>query len=165
MDAVPMRLGTLGEVGAADAGSAEVWLFDLDGCLVDSFGATDLRPLAHEALGAVRSAGAHLVLWSAGGVGYARRVAERVGILIYFDHVLAKERGTDGRWRLDPSVAGGEMTCVDDQPDELPEGVRTVGLFPYVGPNPHDRALQKVIDFVNCGRSSASCPRTQLIWR
>jgi hypothetical protein len=143
------RLSTLEEVSAPDVRSAEVWLFDLDGCLVDSFAATDLRPMAHDALGAVRAAGARVVLWSAGGVDYALRVAERLGIHVHFDDVLAKQRGTDGRWLLDASLASAAVTCVDDQPDGLPEGVRAVGLFPYVGPNANDRALQEVIDLVD----------------
>jgi hypothetical protein len=128
--------------------SRVVWLFDLDGCLVDSFAATDLRPLAHDALAAVRASGAGVMLWSAGGVEYARRVVERIGIDTHFDDVLPKERGPDGRWVLDLAVVGAEITCVDDQPEGLPTGVRAVAVFPYVGPNAHDRALQQVIDLV-----------------
>jgi len=165
MDAVTTGLGTLGGVGAAAARSVDLWLFDLDGCLVDSLGATTLRPLAHDALGAVRATGARVVLWSAGGVDYARRVAERVGIAIHFDEVLVKERGPGGRWQLDPSIVGTAVTCVDDQPDELPAEVRIVGLFPYVGPNAHDRALQAVIDLVRRDPSSPPGRDDQLIWR
>ena len=62
---------------AADALAAvDCWVFDVDGCLVDSLTGTSLRPGARELL-------AHLgrdrlvILWSAGGDGYARSRAEQ----------------------------------------------------------------------------------------
>ena len=143
-------LDRLGTVNLDAPGSDhEVWLFDLDGCLVDSFAATHVRPLAHEALHAVRGAGARVVLWSAGGADYAERVAGRVGIATHFHGFRSKDRGADGRWTLDVGVPSSRVTCVDDQPDGLPQHVRTIALFPYIGVNPHDRALQRVIDAVD----------------
>ena len=33
------------------------------------------------------------------------------------------------------------MICVDDQPAQLPAGVDSITVFPYLRANPHDRAL------------------------
>jgi len=120
------------------------WRFDLDGCLVDSFAATELRPHARELLVALRSSGVRVTLWSAGGEEYARRVAARVGIDTLFDGFGAKQRGSDGRWRLD-GIDPAELVCVDDQPDGLPSGVTVVAVFPYIGPDPHDRVLADLL--------------------
>ena len=120
------------------------WRFDLDGCLVDSFAATDLRPHAAELLLALRARGLRVTIWSAGGEEYARRVAARVGIAALVDGYDEKVRGPDGRWTL-TGVAAADLVCVDDQPEGLPRGVTVVAVFPYLGPDPHDRVLEQVL--------------------
>ncbi len=122
-----------------------MWLFDLDGCLVDSFAATDVRPLAVEALSQARRSGATVVIWSAGGVDYARRVAERLGLAELVDGFYPKDRGSAGRWVLHEDFRGAAVTCVDDQPDGLPELVDAIAVFPYLGVDRHDRALEAVL--------------------
>jgi hypothetical protein len=124
----------------------ELWLFDLDGCLVDSFDGTNLRPLARELLEALLRQGHGVDIWSAGGAEYAERVATRVAI----DHLIGsfwtKERGPSGKWSLPQELAGLRVVCVDDQPDGVPQGVEKIAVFPYLGPNPHDQVFRKLLD-------------------
>ena len=124
----------------------QTWWFDLEGTLTDSMAATSLRPFTIELLESLRAAGHRIVMWSAGGDDYARRVCERIDIAQYFEAFHTKERGPDGRWVL-PALDGdvGETVCVDDQIDGVPRGVRTIRVFPYLGHNPHDRSLEAVI--------------------
>lgn len=119
----------------------EIWFFDLDGCLVDSMAATTLRPHARELLSALRSRGRAVHIWSAGGGEYAARVAERVGIADLVDGYHDKVRVDGGRWRLPAVAAGARAICVDDQPEGVPAEVQVVGVFPFIGGRPHDRAL------------------------
>ena len=133
-----------------DGPSSEHWLFDLDGCLVDSFDGTSLRPLARELLESLRAAGFGVDIWSAGGADYATRVATRVGIVELIGTFWTKERGPGGKWGLPPELIGKIIVCVDDQPDGVPYGVEKISVFPYLGPNPHDQVLRKVLDRVLC---------------
>lgn len=126
-------------------GIAQVWCFDLDGCLVDSMAATHLRPHAAELLAALERRGAEVHLWSAGGADYARRVAGRVGIDGYFHGFHEKVRRDDGRWALPRFPPGVDVVCVDDQPDGVPAEVETIAVFPYLGVHPHDRALARIL--------------------
>jgi len=123
------------------------WAFDLDGCLVGMLAMSDLRPLARDVLEHLRAAGIPVVVWSAGGAAYARRVAERVGIAGLIDGFYDKVRGPEGRWLLDGFAPHHWPTvCVDDEPADVPETVRTVGVSPYLGRHPHDRGLQAILD-------------------
>jgi beta-phosphoglucomutase-like phosphatase (HAD superfamily) len=126
----------------------EHWLFDLDGCLVDSFDGTSLRPLARELLEALLAEGHGVDIWSAGGSEYAERVAARVGISGLIGSFWTKERGPTGKWTLPQELAGLRVVCVDDQPDGIPPGVERIAVFPYLGPNPHDQVLRKLLDRV-----------------
>jgi hypothetical protein len=126
----------------------EHWLFDLDGCLVDSFDGTSLRPLARELLVALRGRGFGVDIWSAGGAEYAQRVASRVGILALIGSFWTKDRGPSGKWTLPTELAELSVVCVDDQPDGVPIGVEKIPVFPYLGPNPHDQVLRKILDRV-----------------
>ncbi len=47
------------------------WVFDVDGCLVDSLTGTSLRPGAQDIVMRLAAQG-RVLLWSAGGEGYAR---------------------------------------------------------------------------------------------
>jgi long-chain acyl-CoA synthetase len=124
------------------------WLFDLDGCLVDSFGGTFLRPLARELLTAVVSTTGQAEIWSAGGAEYAERVANRVGIADLVSAYWEKDRGSDGKWAIPFDHSGYKIVCVDDQPDGVPAVAERIVVFPYLGQNDHDRALQRVIERV-----------------
>lgn len=125
--------------------NAEVWFFDLDGCLVDSMAGADLRPHASELLAALVAQGIDVHIWSAGGGEYAERVARRVGIAHHVTAFHDKERGAQGRWTL-PAVADGRVvTCVDDQPEGIPESARAVAVFPYLSRRRRDRALADLL--------------------
>ena len=124
----------------------EHWLFDLDGCLVDSFAGTELRPYALDVLVALRQADHRVEIWSAGGAEYAERVARRVGIHDVIHGYWTKERGKDGKWSLPAATAGRTVVCVDDQPEGIPAGPRQIPVFPYLGRNDHDAALLPILD-------------------
>lgn len=126
----------------------DAWVFDVDGCIVDSITGSSLRPLTHDVIARLRSRGVAVVVWSAGGRDYAERRARQLG----FDHLVdafhAKEtRDVDGRWRVDHLARGHRPTVfVDDRPEELPDHVRVVGVSPYLAETPHDRGLAVVLD-------------------
>jgi hypothetical protein len=124
----------------------ERWLFDLDGCLVDSFGGTHLRPYARELVEAVGVVTGRVEIWSAGGADYAERVADRTGIGDLIDAYWDKERGVDGKWTLPFDPTGFTVVCVDDQPDGIPHGAERIAVFPYLGRNVHDAALRSILD-------------------
>ena len=135
------------ELDASDAlASATTWLFDLDGCLVDSMGGTILRPFARQLLEALTTRGVTVRIWSAGGDDYAVRVAERVGIADLVAGFHTKVRQPAGTWALPEAVDDHVVVCVDDQPDGVPEDVTTIGVFPFIGARPHDRAFARLLD-------------------
>jgi len=130
--------------------AAELWVFDVDACLVDSLTGTSVRPGATAVLSHLRAAGAGVVLWSAGGDEYAGHRAVDLG----FDHLVdvfagKDERGPDGRYVADHILAGRAGTTrvvfVDDRPEDMPLGSTVVAVSPYLVPNPHDRGLAPVM--------------------
>jgi phosphoserine phosphatase len=129
------------------AGRCRVWAFDVDGCLVDSLTGTSLRPGAVEALSLVRSSGATVVLWSAGGRDHAASRAAELHFAHLVDAVYAKElRGPDGRWSTSSLLPEHQPdVVVDDWPDEAPLSARLIAVSPYIAPNPHDRGLMDLI--------------------
>ena len=122
-----------------------IWFFDLDGCLVDSMAATDLRPHAEELLVALVARGIEVRIWSAGGGEYAERVATRLGIDGPVTSFHDKERGSEGRWILPAVPDGANVTCVDDQPEGVPGEVTTIAVFPYLSRRRRDRALAELL--------------------
>ena len=129
-----------------------VWAFDLDGCLVGAVLATSLRPRARELLARLRTGGTSVVVWSAGGSAYARRIVESVGIADLVDGYYSKARGPDGRWRLDGfPLEHRPAVCVDDEPASLPADVRALAVSPYMGTNPHDRGLDGCFEVLDSG--------------
>ncbi|MFI5040579.1 MAG: HAD family hydrolase [Acidimicrobiales bacterium] len=121
----------------------DIWLFDVDGTLVDSFDAEHLRPLVVDLFTEIRAAGAAIAVWSAGGAEHARRVIDRHGLAAHVERCHDKPPGVDGRWVLHPwmCLERTRVICVDDQPERLPAVHHVIGVFPYLRPDAHDRAL------------------------
>jgi long-chain acyl-CoA synthetase len=150
---------------AVQGADRDVWVFDVDGCLVDSLTGTSLRPDAVDLLSYLRRRGCAIHLWSAGGADYARTRATRHGIQHHFTGFHDKaRRDTDGRYvpeflqepdqevkgaggagdRAGDGVAPGAV-FVDDRPEDMPLGAEVVAVSPYIAANPHDRGLQPAL--------------------
>ena len=135
-------MGNLRDVGVA------TWVFDVDGCLVDSLTGTSLRPGAADLLAHLRRSGSAVLLWSVGGADYARQRAEEQGIDGLFDSFHSK----DGRDAVGRYLTGGfldraePVVFVDDRPEDLPVGAQVVAVSPYLSEDRHDRGLAKVAE-------------------
>ena len=123
--------------------SRPTWVFDLDGCIIDSLTGTSLRPGARGVLEQLHSSSSTVLLWSAGGAEYARERAKEHGIDGLFDGFHAKERrDADGRY-----VTGQLCTplpsllFIDDRPEDMPIDAEVVAVHPYIAPSPYDRGL------------------------
>jgi long-chain acyl-CoA synthetase len=123
-----------------------IWVFDVDGTIVDSMTGRSLRPLARELLAHLHTSGATLILWSAGGEQYARGRATDHGVAECFSDFRAK-RGRDDAGRyltssfLDPDAG---VVFVDDMPQDLPVDADVIAVRPYLAHNIHDRGLEVV---------------------
>jgi long-chain acyl-CoA synthetase len=120
-----------------------VWVFDLDGTVVDSLTGRSVRPGAVELLAHLRRERCAVVLWSAGGAAYTEELADALGLRVRFDAFHGKdERGPDGRYlarHLAPPTA--TVVFVDDRPEDAPASAEVVRVSPYLAPNPHDHGL------------------------
>ena len=129
-----------------------VWVFDVDGTLIGSVRSDTLRPGAMELLGLLRASGATLVLWSAGGAGYAKNMLAQFRIDHYFAAFYSKDRrGPDGRYVVDhlrPEHRPG--TLVDDYPVDVPKTPRVIGVPQFLGGNPHDLGLEGPLEIARC---------------
>lgn len=129
------------------------WLFDLDGTLIDSISGEILRPYVRELLTALHASGATVLIWSAGGAGYIRRRAAHAGFAELVDGAFTKRRRScDGKWQL-PQELSAHPPCVlvDDQPEEIPRVGEVIGVRPFVGSNPRDRAFADLLEH-QCSR-------------
>jgi long-chain acyl-CoA synthetase len=120
-----------------------VWVFDVDGCLIDSLTGTSLRPGTLDLLHHLRSRACTVLLWSAGGADYARRRAAEQGVEDLFDGFHTKSR-RDSKGRYIPDeflVSTAAAVFVDDRPEDMPDGAEVIGVSPYLVHNPHDRGL------------------------
>lgn len=125
------------------------WVFDVDGCLVDSLTGTSLRPGGDDLLRQLRGSGHRIVLWSAGGIDHARRRAVHCGIDALVDHFAEKgDRDEHGRYRPDPCGLTGPAVFVDDRPEDMPLDADVVAVSPYLAPNPHDQVLRRLAERV-----------------
>jgi hypothetical protein len=82
------------------------WVFDVDGCLIDSLTGSSLRPGAAELLSELHRAGVRIFVWSAGGEAHARaRLKEQAISHLVYEFLSKSQRGPDGRyrWRGPPS--------------------------------------------------------------
>lgn len=136
-----------GEPAAADArpGTAAGdtdWVFDVDGCLVDSLTGTSLRPGARELLARIKP-GNRVFVWSAGGDDYARTRAMQFGLDDLVDGYFAKDgRDADGRYLTTHLPLGtGCAVFVDDRPEDLADGLDVIAVSPYLVEDPYDRGL------------------------
>ncbi len=122
-------------------------MFDVDGTLVDSLTGTSLRPGALALLERLKSAGATVLLWSAGGADYARQRAATAGIDHLVDSYHDKDgRDADGRYSTAHVLAEIDgVVFVDDRPDDMPLGADVIAVSPYLAPNPRDRGLDRAL--------------------
>lgn len=136
--------------------SADTWVFDVDATLFDGLAATTLRPGARALLAHLSSLGKTVILWSSGGADYARRRALDTGVAHHVDRFAGKGPLHDGRHRTPAWIADTDRAVfVDDRPHELPAGVRTIEVRPYLAPNPHDRELDAIIELLGIRRDEA----------
>ena len=128
-----------------------VWAFDVDGTVIGSIRSDRLRPGTAGLLIALRERYVRCVLWSAGGDHYARRMAGTHGIDQHFEGFYAKrDRGTDGRFAIDHFGEHHRPTVfVDDSPDEVPAGMRVIGVPQFMGGNPADTAMVNLLERVD----------------
>ena len=132
------------------------WVFDVDGCIVDSLTGRSLRPGVRELLSQMRAHGDRLLLWSAGGAEYARGRAVEHGIVDLFDGFHGKDQ-RDGHGRYEVSALGTPLRSllfVDDQPGELPIGSDFVAVSPYIAANAHDRGIRPVAERAEAERDA-----------
>jgi hypothetical protein len=123
-------------------GKGPTWIFDVDGCLVDSLTGTSLRPGAIELLTHLRASAVRVLLWSAGGADYAAARATQQDVHHLFDGFHGKqERDDKGRYRTSFLEHLDGVVFVDDRPEDIPIGAEVIGVSPYLDPNPHDRGL------------------------
>ena len=125
---------------------SECWVFDVDGCLVDSLSGTSLRPGARELLEHLRRSQCTVVWWSAAGGSYAEARARRFGIAHLVDAYDTKAaRDASGRYVTDRVVGRARSAVfVDDRPEDLPASVTVLAVSPYLSENPSDRGLDAV---------------------
>jgi phosphoserine phosphatase len=123
-----------------------VWVFDVDGTILDSLTGTSLRPGTEDLLVRLRSGGCRVLLWSAGGAEYARSRAAQQGVEGLFDGFFDKdERDRDGRYIPGFLASPLAATFVDDRPEDLPVGARVVPVSPYLVDDPFDQGLARAL--------------------
>jgi len=134
-------------VNAARATGPHTWVFDVDGTLVDSLTGTSLRPGALALLERLNSAGATVLLWSAGGADYACERAATAGIDHLIDRCHDKDgRDADGRYSTAHMITELDgVVFVDDRPGDMPLGAAVIAVSPYLAPNPRDRGLDRAL--------------------
>lgn len=131
--------------GGVTPSGAGCWVFDVDGCLVDSLTGTSLRPGAREILEHL-AARTGVFLWSAGGDDYARARAEQFRV----DHLVSGYFSKEGRdaegFYLTTHLPDcrGTAVFVDDRPEDLAGDVDVLAVSPYLAEDAHDRGLEQV---------------------
>jgi long-chain acyl-CoA synthetase len=131
--------------GGKTSTAADCWVFDVDGCLVDSLTGTSLRPGARELLHSLTGR-ARVLLWSAGGDSYARARAEQFQVDHLVNGYFSKEgRDAEGHYLTTHLPLGpGGVVFVDDRPEDLAEDLDVLAVSPYLSDDPHDRGLRAV---------------------
>ena len=128
------------------ATEADCWVFDVDGCLVDSLTGSSLRPGARDLLAHLADRGTRVVLWSAGGDDYARARAEQFEVAGFVHEFHSKdERDGNGHYlTAHLGVEAGHAVFVDDRPEDLAQGLDVRAVSPYLSDDRHDRGLEEV---------------------
>jgi long-chain acyl-CoA synthetase len=128
----------------------ESWVFDVDGCLVDSLTGSSLRPGARALLTDLTRQN-RIFLWSAGGDEYARSRALQFGLGDLVDDYFAKEgRDRDGRYLTTHLPLGtGRAVFVDDRPEDLAEGLEVIAVSPYLVDDRFDHGLDVIVTAVS----------------
>jgi FMN phosphatase YigB (HAD superfamily) len=131
----------------------DCWVFDIDGCLVDSLSGTSLRPGARELLAELCSTPGRVLLWSAGGSDYALERARQFELVAHVDGFFAKEgRDAAGRYRTEHLPVLADRTIfVDDRPEDLAEDLHVFAVSPYLTDDRHDRGLEGVVRLAGLG--------------
>jgi len=131
--------------GGETSAASDCWVFDVDGCLIDSLTGTSLRPGARELLDSLAGR-AIVLLWSAGGDTYARARAEQFQMDHLVSGYFSKEgRDAEGRYLTAHLPLGpGRVVFVDDRPEDLDEELDVLAVSPYLSDDPHDRGLRAV---------------------
>jgi long-chain acyl-CoA synthetase len=131
--------------GGETSSAVDCWVFDVDGCLVDSLTGTSLRPGAEELLHFLVGR-ARVLLWSAGGDDYARARAAQFQVDHLVNGYFSKEgRDAEGCYLTAHLPLGpGSVFFVDDRPEDLAGGLEVIAVSPYLSADPHDRALRAV---------------------
>jgi hypothetical protein len=134
---------------------AATWVFDLDGCLIDSLTGRSLRPGAVDLLAQLHHGAATVMMWSAGGAAYAQERVTALGIGRYFQSFHDKQgRDADGRYTTDGFLSGRrQVIFVDDHPEDLPVDADVVAVRPYLAADIHDRGLEPVALRAELGRA------------
>ena len=142
----PAPASTPPTLSAPAAVVVDSWVFDVDGCLIDSLTGTSLRPGARDVLEHLARHGRHIILWSAGGEAYARARAVEFGL----DHLVSGCFAKDGRdgdccyLTAHLPLHAGRTVFVDDRPEDLARHLEVLAVSPYLSDDPHDRGLQRV---------------------
>ncbi|HEY1831638.1 MAG TPA: NIF family HAD-type phosphatase [Acidimicrobiales bacterium] len=120
------------------------WVFDVDGCLVDSLTGTSLRPGARLLLAHLHENSVQVMVWSAGGDTYAQERARQFSFEHFISGFFAKrERDADGCYRTDHlPTACVSGVFVDDRPEDLSKRLEVIAVSPYLSDDPHDRGLE-----------------------
>jgi long-chain acyl-CoA synthetase len=131
--------------GGKTSSAADCWVFDVDGCLVDSLTGTSLRPGARELLDSLAGR-SQVLLWSAGGDTYARARAEQFQVDHLVNGYFSKEgRDDEGRYLTAHLPLGPRhVVFVDDRPEDLDDRLDVIAVSPYLSDDPHDRGLRAV---------------------
>src|ERR1700735_5368132 len=129
--------------GGETSSATDCWVFDVDGCLVDSLTGTSLRPGARELLASLAGR-ARVVLWSAGGDTYARARAEQFQVDHLVNGYFSKEgRDAGGHYvTMHLPLGPGRAVFVDDRPEDLDDCLDVITVSPYLSDDPHDRGLR-----------------------
>jgi long-chain acyl-CoA synthetase len=139
---------------APSATVPESWVFDVDGCLVDSLSGRSLRPGGRRLLVHLSNGGRRVLLWSAGGASYARLRAEQFSL----ENLVSGYYGKDGRdgsgfyLTVHLGLEVGSAVFVDDRPEDLDPVDEVISVSPYLSEDRHDRGL------------AAAARRAGLVW-
>ena len=130
--------------GAGDL-PADWWVFDVDGCLIDSLTGTSLRPGARDLLEYLARHGRRSILWSAGG---GVRASPCRGVRDGPPRQRLLRQGRPRRRRplhdVAPPHQDRHAIFVDDRPEDLARDLDVLVVSPYLSDDPHDRGLQRV---------------------